>query len=28
VVRQRLEELAQAEAEIIAEGDPLPRMHS
>jgi tRNA-(ms[2]io[6]A)-hydroxylase len=27
-VRQRLEELAAAEAEIIAQGDPLPRMHS
>ncbi len=28
VVRTRLEELATAEAEIIAQGDPLPRMHS
>ena len=28
VVRSRLEELAAAEAEIIAQGDPLPRMHS
>lgn len=28
VVRQRLEELSQAEAEIIALGSPLPRMHS
>jgi tRNA-(ms[2]io[6]A)-hydroxylase len=27
-VTQRLHELAAAEAEIIAEGDPLPRMHS
>jgi tRNA-(ms[2]io[6]A)-hydroxylase len=27
-IRERLEELAAAEAEIIAEGDPLPRMHS
>ncbi|REK10534.1 MAG: tRNA-(ms[2]io[6]A)-hydroxylase [Planctomycetota bacterium] len=27
-VRSRLEELAAAEATIIAEGDPLPRMHS
>ncbi len=27
-IRARLEELAAAEAEIIAEGDPLPRMHS
>jgi tRNA-(ms[2]io[6]A)-hydroxylase len=27
-VRRRLEELAAAEAEIIAEGDALPRMHS
>ena len=27
-VRARLEELAAAEAAIIAEGDPLPRMHS
>jgi tRNA-(ms[2]io[6]A)-hydroxylase len=27
-IRARLEELAEAEAEIIAEGDPLPRMHS
>jgi tRNA-(ms[2]io[6]A)-hydroxylase len=28
VVHARLEELAAAEAQIIAEGDPLPRMHS
>jgi tRNA 2-(methylsulfanyl)-N6-isopentenyladenosine37 hydroxylase len=28
VVNQRLDELAQKEAEIIATGDPLPRMHS
>jgi tRNA-(ms[2]io[6]A)-hydroxylase len=28
VVEQRLVELAAAEAQIIAEGDPLPRMHS
>lgn len=28
VVRARLEALSAAEAEIIAEGDPLPRMHS
>lgn len=28
VVRSRLEELAAAEAAIIAQGDPLPRMHS
>ena len=28
VVRSRLEELAAAEAKIIAAGDPLPRMHS
>ena len=28
VVAQRLQELAVAEAEIVAEGDPLPRMHS
>ncbi len=28
VVRGRLEALADAEAEIIARGDPLPRMHS
>jgi tRNA-(ms[2]io[6]A)-hydroxylase len=28
VVRARLDELAIAEAAIIAEGDPLPRMHS
>jgi tRNA-(ms[2]io[6]A)-hydroxylase len=28
VVRRRLDELAAAEAEIIAAGDPLPRMHS
>jgi len=28
VVRARLHELAEAEAEIIATGDPLPRMHS
>lgn len=28
MIRSRLEELAVAEAEIIAEGDPLPRMHS
>ncbi len=27
-VRQRLEELAAAEAEIVARGNPLPRMHS
>ena len=27
-IGDRLEELAAAEAEIIAEGDPLPRMHS
>lgn len=27
-VRSRLQELAAAEAEIIARGDPLPRMHS
>jgi tRNA-(ms[2]io[6]A)-hydroxylase len=27
-IRVRLEELAEAEANIIAEGDPLPRMHS
>jgi tRNA-(ms[2]io[6]A)-hydroxylase len=27
-IRERLEELAAAEAAIIAEGDPLPRMHS
>lgn len=28
VITERLHELAAAEAEIIAEGDPLPRMHS
>ncbi len=28
VVDRRLDELAQQEAEIIAAGDPLPRMHS
>jgi tRNA 2-(methylsulfanyl)-N6-isopentenyladenosine37 hydroxylase len=28
IVRSRLEELSIAEAEIIAQGDPLPRMHS
>lgn len=28
VVRSRLDELAQLEAEIIATGDPFPRMHS
>ena len=28
VMRSRLEELAAAEAEITAQGDPLPRMHS
>ena len=28
VVHDRLDELARAEATIIAEGDPLPRMHS
>jgi tRNA-(ms[2]io[6]A)-hydroxylase len=28
IVRERLKELAAAEAAIIAEGDPLPRMHS
>jgi tRNA-(ms[2]io[6]A)-hydroxylase len=28
VIRARLEELAAEEARIIAEGDPLPRMHS
>jgi len=27
-VHQRLDELAEAEAQIIAEGEPLPRMHS
>ena len=27
-IRARLDELASAEAAIIAEGDPLPRMHS
>jgi tRNA-(ms[2]io[6]A)-hydroxylase len=27
-VRARLEELSAAEAEIVAAGDPLPRMHS
>ena len=27
-VRERLEELAAAEAEIIAEGDDFPRVHS
>jgi len=27
-IRNRLEELAAAEAAIVAEGDPLPRMHS
>ncbi len=27
-VRARLDELASAEAAIIREGDPLPRMHS
>jgi tRNA-(ms[2]io[6]A)-hydroxylase len=27
-VRARLSELAAAEAALIAEGDPLPRMHS
>jgi tRNA-(ms[2]io[6]A)-hydroxylase len=28
LIHQRLEELSTAEAEIIAEGDPAPRMHS
>ena len=28
MVEQRLDELARAEAELIADGDPLPRMHS
>jgi tRNA-(ms[2]io[6]A)-hydroxylase len=28
VVRERLEELSAAEAEIIDRGDPVPRMHS
>lgn len=28
VIRRRLDELAEAEAAIIAEGDPLPRLHS
>jgi tRNA 2-(methylsulfanyl)-N6-isopentenyladenosine37 hydroxylase len=28
VVRKRLEELAEAEAAVIAQGSPLPRMHS
>lgn len=28
VVKKRLQELASLEAEIIAKGNPLPRMHS